>query len=202
MNSSCRASGFAVAHINNDHHLSSYLGAESSVQEHSQTTTIITTKSNGLNKANNNINNLHHHHQSSTSVTTPLPHQEEQLKQKKLFGLNGFVKTITNSAVNYVQNTTSSADKAMKGSSSGGGSSDTQNNNVGYVDTTTSDLETPAMLKKVNNLKLQPPSPAYDRYPKVGTMKVYPITTPDRVEPNKLDNNTQIIQVIQSSCLL
>lgn len=173
--------------LNRHHHhttiyyFSFFLGTESeSLSQHAQTTTATTaaTTSNGLNKANNNINNHHHHH------------HEEQLKQQqqqKPFGLNGYAKTIINSAVNYVQK----------------GGSDTQNNNDvgGYVDsttTTTTDLETPAMLKKVNNLKLQPPSPAYDRYPKVGTMKVYPITTPDRDEP-KLDN-TQIIQVIQSSC--
>lgn len=121
--------------------------------------------------------------------------QQEQLQgQNKMFGLNGFVKNITNNVVNYVQHTGLNVDKISKGGSSCG--SDTQNNNVGFESVVT-DLETPGMLKKLNNLKLQPPSPMYDRYPKVGTMKVYPITTPDREEP-KLDNT--VIQVIQESC--
>lgn len=56
-------------------------------------------------------------------------------------------------------------------------SRDAQNNDIqvssGYDNV-------PNPMKK----KLQPPSPMFDRYPKaIGTLKVYPITTPDRDEP-------------------
>ncbi|XP_063698882.1 pleckstrin homology-like domain family B member 1 [Culicoides brevitarsis] len=156
-----------------------------------------TSNFNGTTVLHNNNNSSS---SSSSSTTSSSVLNNNSCTAAAQIMLNGFAKNSTpiNNSVNFAQNNTTS-DK-LRGIGGGGGGAvtsttttgDTKNNNLNsataYANVTADydyDLPNLEAPKKVNNVKLHLPSPAYDRYPSknLGQMKVYPITTPDRDEP-------------------